>query len=53
MAEKKKAPAVKKSTPAARKTKTVEKPAAEKIFFSKDDAYYFGQGVHYDIYKKM
>ncbi len=23
------------------------------VFFSKDDAYYFGQGVHYDIYEKL
>ena len=37
---------------AAKKTIT-EKTKPEKVFFSKDDAYLFGQGVHYDIYKKL
>jgi len=25
----------------------------EKVFISQDDRYYFGQGVHYEIYKKL
>ncbi|MBR3039563.1 MAG: 1,4-alpha-glucan branching protein GlgB [Lachnospiraceae bacterium] len=32
--------------------KKVEKPA-ENIFISEDDRYLFGQGTHYDIYKKL
>ena len=26
---------------------------AEKVFISEDDSYLFGQGTHYDIYKKL
>ena len=39
---------------AARKAaaKKVEK-AKETIFISEDDRYLFGQGTHYDIYKKL
>ncbi|MCR4792288.1 MAG: 1,4-alpha-glucan branching protein GlgB [Lachnospiraceae bacterium] len=36
--------------------KTVKTPAAEtaaEVFISKDDMYLFGQGTHYDIYKKL
>jgi len=49
MAEKKKTP----TTKAIRKTteKKAKPQKTETMFFSKDDAYYFGQGVHYDIIK--
>ena len=55
MAEKKTKTAAKPKTgilKAAKKTKA-EKTQTEKVFFSNDDAYLFGQGVHYDIYKKL
>ena len=28
-------------------------PAKETVFISKDDQYYFGHGVHYEIYRKL
>ena len=51
MAEKKKLPETKTIRKKAVKLPKVKK--TDKVFFSKDDAYYFGQGVHYDIYKKL
>ncbi len=33
--------------------KKPEKPAREKVFISEADQYLFGQGTHYDIYKKL
>ena len=30
-----------------------EKKGAKSIFISEDDRYLFGQGTHYDIYKKL
>ena len=41
----KKAPANLNKTPAA--------PVAAEVFISEDDMYLFGQGTHYDIYKKL
>ena len=35
------------------KKQTVEPIVPEKVFISKDDQYYFGQGTHYEIYKKL
>ena len=40
---------VKKST----STKTVNTAKKEKVFISDADCYLFGQGTHYDIYKKL
>ncbi|MBQ1880932.1 MAG: 1,4-alpha-glucan branching enzyme, partial [Lachnospiraceae bacterium] len=48
----KKTVAKKKSTASAAKTAAVKKNR-EKVYFSKDDAYYFGQAVHHDVYKKL
>ena len=33
--------------------KANEAAAAAKVFISQDDCYLFGQGTHYDIYKKL
>ena len=33
--------------------KTPAVPAAAEVFISEDDMYLFGQGTHYDIYKKL
>jgi 1,4-alpha-glucan branching enzyme len=35
-----------------KQTKAV-KPVREKVFISEADQYLFGQGTHYDIYKKL
>ena len=56
-----KKPAVKKAAPkkTAAGTKAVKKapvaaqPADNKVFISNDDAYWFGNGTHYQIYKKL
>ena len=44
--------------PAAKTSAAVKKPAAvkaadNKVFISNDDAYWFGNGTHYQIYKKL
>jgi 1,4-alpha-glucan branching enzyme len=44
--------------PSAKKTsakpdKTPAAPVAAEVFISEDDMYLFGQGTHYDIYKKL
>ncbi len=53
-------PAPKTAKPEAKATgrKTASKKAApvkksEKVFISKDDCYLFGEGTHYDIYRKL
>ena len=33
--------------------KTPAEPVSAEVFISKDDMYLFGQGTHYDIYKKL
>ena len=33
--------------------KKPETPVREKVFISEADQYLFGQGTHYDIYKKL
>lgn len=43
---------VKKETGRAVK-KEVQKPEENKVFISEADQYVFGQGTHYDIYKKL
>ncbi|MCR5526718.1 MAG: 1,4-alpha-glucan branching protein GlgB [Lachnospiraceae bacterium] len=35
------------------KKQTIKPAVPEKVFISKDDQYYFGQGTHYEIYKKL
>ena len=46
-----KKPAAAKSTKAVKKP--VVAPADPKVFISNDDAYWFGNGTHYQIYKKL
>ena len=41
------------NTKTVKKTVAVQAPKKEKVFVSKDDCYLFGQGTHYDIYKKL
>ncbi len=65
MAVRKTATTTKSSTAAAKKTgsgrpaakkaapKAVKQPADKKVFISNDDAYWFGNGTHYEIYKKL
>ena len=65
MAVRKTAATQKSSSAAAKKTtsktkagtKAVRKPAAQpadkRVFISNDDAYWFGNGTHYQIYKKL
>lgn len=42
-----------KSGAAKAETKAAKKPAREQVFISEGDRYLFGQGTHYDIYKKL
>ena len=42
----------KKTAPALKKPVAVQ-PADNRIFVSNDDAYWFGNGTHYQIYKKL
>ena len=49
MAEKKTA----KKAASAKVTPAKVTPAKEAIFISEDDRYLFGNGTHYDIYKKL
>ena len=55
MAEKKKAVKEKKGTTRSviSRARTQKAKSSDRVFFSSDDAYYFGQGVHYDIYRKL
>jgi len=51
-----KEPATVKKTAAGKKAPAAKKsasPKRQKVFFSRDDAYYFGQSVHYEVYKKL
>ena len=51
-----KKPATVKKTAAGKKAPAAKKsasPKRQKVFFSRDDAYYFGQSVHYEVYKKL
>jgi len=41
------------NTKTAKKTAAAQIPKKEQVFVSKDDCYLFGQGTHYDIYKKL
>ena len=52
---KKPAAAAKKGTPAAKKAEAAKAAPAEEfsVFVTEMDQYLFGQGVHYDIYKKL
>ena len=38
---------------AKKQTKTVKKVEENRVFISEADQYVFGQGTHYDIYKKL
>ena len=38
---------------AARKPAALKEPADNRVFISNDDAYWFGNGTHYQIYKKL
>ena len=38
---------------AAKKENKVKETEVEQVFISQDDQYLFGQGAHYDIYKKL
>ena len=42
-----------KAAPAAPKRKPAVKAADNRVFISNDDAYWFGNGTHYQIYKKL
>ena len=55
VAKKPKATATKtsKAAPKAVKKPAAAKPADNKVFISNDDAYWFGNGTHYQIYKKL
>ena len=52
MARKETNKAVKKETKKTVK-KEVQKPEENQVFISEADQYVFGQGTHYDIYKKL
>ena len=65
MASRKTAATKKSSTAAAKKTpaktkagtravrKAPAQPADKRVFISNDDAYWYGNGTHYQIYKKL
>ena len=53
MTERKKTPISNSNLKITKKITKIKAKKPGKIFFSKDDAYFFGQGVHYDIYKKL
>ena len=38
---------------AVKKPVAVKQPADNRVFISNDDAYWFGNGTHYQIYKKL
>ncbi len=46
-------PAAKAAGPKASSKRTVPAQKGEKVFISKDDCYLFGEGTHYDIYRKL
>ena len=52
MARKETSKAVKQGTKKETK-KQVQKPEENQVFISEADQYVFGQGTHYDIYKKL
>ena len=46
-------PAAKAAGPKASSRRAVPAQKGEKVFISKDDCYLFGEGTHYDIYRKL
>ena len=46
-------PAAKAAVPKASSRRAVPAQKGEKVFISKDDCYLFGEGTHYDIYRKL
>ena len=46
-------PAAKAAGPKVSSRRAVPAQKGEKVFISKDDCYLFGEGTHYDIYRKL
>ena len=42
-----------KAAPKAVKRAAAAKPEDKRVYISNDDAYWFGNGTHYQIYKKL